>query len=254
MSINEVFPNPTVKQVIFQIRFPNLLFMEAKIGDVQLEVMREFPESQVVYQRQLVIAGAGAVPKLELPEGAQEQGVTKIWQFRSPKGYQLNIQTGSLDIASEHHKTYSLGSGDRFRDVIEHVLEVFTKVVPIPVVSRLGLRYIDHCPLPVKDRGTLASYYDTAFPLHRFNVEQASEMEFKTVVQKGQYWLRYAEALKATGSDDGHMLVLDFDGFAKDVDPAACIAVTDDLHQIIRDEYARSIKEPVYVHMRQPKE
>ena len=31
MAINEVFPNPTVKKVIFQIRFPNLFFIESKI-------------------------------------------------------------------------------------------------------------------------------------------------------------------------------------------------------------------------------
>jgi len=45
MQINEVFPNPTVKQVIFQIRFPNLFYLESKIGEYQLKIMQRFPES-----------------------------------------------------------------------------------------------------------------------------------------------------------------------------------------------------------------
>jgi len=32
MSIGEVFPNPTVKKVIFQMRFPHFLAMEALVG------------------------------------------------------------------------------------------------------------------------------------------------------------------------------------------------------------------------------
>lgn len=38
MPINEVFVNPTVKQVIFQVKFPNLFFIESKIGDIQLKI------------------------------------------------------------------------------------------------------------------------------------------------------------------------------------------------------------------------
>ena len=48
MSINEIFPKPTVTQVIFQIRFPNLFFIENKIGDLQLKIMKEFPHSKLI--------------------------------------------------------------------------------------------------------------------------------------------------------------------------------------------------------------
>jgi len=39
MAIAEIFPNPTVKSVFFEVRFPNLFYLEAKIGDLQLKVL-----------------------------------------------------------------------------------------------------------------------------------------------------------------------------------------------------------------------
>ena len=47
----EIFSNPTVKKVIFQIRFPNLFFIENKIGDFQLKIMGMFPESKLIFRR-----------------------------------------------------------------------------------------------------------------------------------------------------------------------------------------------------------
>ena len=56
MAIDEVFQNPTVKQVIFQIRFPNLFYMESRIGDYQLKIMNDFPESSLLHRRGVLIA------------------------------------------------------------------------------------------------------------------------------------------------------------------------------------------------------
>ena len=51
MSIKEIFPNPTVRQVIFEVRYPNLLFLESRMGNLQLNIMKEFPESEAVFRR-----------------------------------------------------------------------------------------------------------------------------------------------------------------------------------------------------------
>ena len=55
MAINEVFPNPTVKQVIFQIRFPALFAMESLVGDLQVKIMDNLPDSRLIQQTQVVI-------------------------------------------------------------------------------------------------------------------------------------------------------------------------------------------------------
>lgn len=245
MEINEVFPRPTVKQVIFQIRFPNLFYMERKIGDLQLEIMEEFPESSMVFRRQVMFADVGPdVKPQEIMEKLGEHLGPKIWQFSSPKGYKLNVLSDSLDITSEFHKTYDNPDSDnRFRDIIALVLQKFFAVTKVPVVTRLGLRYIDECPLPSKDTSTYRTYYNTAFNLDRFSMDEATEMDFKAVVRKGDFSLRYVESLQKR--DDRYVVILDHDAFAQGLKPVDCLAVTDKLHDLIIAEFGATIRQPV---------
>jgi len=254
MAIEEVFPNPTVKQVIFQIRFPNLFYIENKIGDFQLRVMNEFPESTMLHRRTFTWVDMGPEAKLTEIESRLEKEPTgqKIWQFKSPKGFQLNVLGNSLDITSDYHKTYNLEGRDKFRDIIEFVLDNFLAIVALPIVNRIGLRYIDECPLPSKENSAFKSYYNSVFPLDRFDLADAHEMDFKTIVRRGNYRLHYVESLQKV--KDEYRLILDFDGFATNVSPKDYLAVTDDLHKVISDEYEMTIREPVKEYMRQPKE
>lgn len=253
MSINEVFPNPTVKKVVFQIRFPNLFYIETKIGDFQIKVMNEFPESALIHRRQLLLADIGPEFKIEdIPSDIDKETLTKIWQFKSPKKYELNVLSNSLDINSEYHKTYDLEGGQKFRDIIKFVLDAFFETMQIPIINRIGLRYIDECPIPSKDNDTFKSHYNSVFPLDRFNLSYASGLDFSAVIKKGDYNLRYAESLKKTNEE--YKLILDFDAFATNIIPNVCLNTTDELHKIISDEYERTIKEPIYNYMRQKKE
>lgn len=249
MVIKEIFPNPTVKQVIFQIRFPNLFFIENKIGDLQLRIMKEFPKSSMLFRRQFVIADVGPGQKLEdIPIRSDEEYGKKIWQFESEKNYRLGILSNSLDIISEYHKTYNLGESDRFKDIIKFAVDHFLAVVSIPIITRIGLRYIDECPLPSKNNETFREYYNSVFPIDRFNIADANEMVFRTSVKKGNFYLTYRESLQK--QKDEYKLFLDFDGFANNIPSEKYLEVTDKLHEIISQEYERTIKEPVYEYMR----
>jgi len=253
MVITEVFPNPTVKQVIFQITFPNLFYMENKIGDLQLRIMNEFPSSSLLFRRQLVFADMGPEGKIEeiSPKFDKEFG-KKIWQFKSDKNYTLSVLTDSLDITSQFHKTYNGDDPNKFKDVIEFVLRHFLEVTAIPLLKRVGLRYVDECPLPIKDNDTFRSYYNSVFPVDRFDIADASEMFFRTVSKRGNYHLIYMESLRKL--KDEYKLILDFDGFATNIPSEECLRVTDELHRLISEEYERTIKEPVYEFMRQERE
>lgn len=249
MSIDEIFPNPTVREVIFQIRFPNLFYMENKIGDLQLEIMEEFPKSALLIRRKVVFADVGPGEKISEIGNDLDQGTgIKTWQFSSKKNFQLNVTGDSLDITSQHHKTYDLEGGDKFRDIIRYVLDRFFQITKIPIVSRIGLRYIDECPIPSKENRIFRLYYNSVFPLDRFDLADADEMDFKTVIKKEKYYLRYVESLLKTG--DHYKLILDFDGFANDISQEDYLAVTDNLHTMILEEYERTIREPVYEYMR----
>ena len=103
--------------------------------------------------------------------------------------------------------------------------------------------------MPRKDNETYRSYLSTAFPLEKFAIDDATEMDFKTVVKRGEYELRYMESLQRR-EDGRYYVILDFDGFAHNVKPDDCLGVTDDLHEMIIQEYRSTIKEPIVEYMR----
>src|SRR5579872_4447434 len=250
MAITEVFPNPTVKQVIFQIRYPNLFYIEKHIGDVQLKIMKEFPNSSMALKRQVMITNIN--PGQTLDKALAEipgEGTQKIWQFRSDKGVELNILPDSLDLSSTSHKTYSKpNSPTRFRDVIKMVLDAFFSVTKVPLIKRVGLRYVDECPFPAKNNLEFQKYFNSSFPLSRFKLEDCREMMFVTTVKRGEHFVRYVESLGKSGDKD--ILIMDFDGFAENINADRCLEVADLLHESISNEFEATIKQPVIDMMR----
>jgi hypothetical protein len=120
----------------------------------------------------------------------------------------------------------------------------------IPIVTYIGLRYIDECPIPSMDNTTFKSWYNSTFPIDRFSIADADAMEFATIVKKGKFKLRYAESLREVAKGT-FKLILDSDGQAGRTDRKDCMRVLDSLHKIISDEYERTIKNPVKEYMRQ---
>ena len=247
MAIPEVFSNPTVKTVIFQIRFPNLFFIENIIGDYQVRIMNYFKDSALILSKEFnILVGPQNQPLPNLGE----QKPANIWQFISPeKNVNLSVQTSSLDIVSTSHKSYAMGEGEKFRDIIELSLTPFFELVQIPIITRIGLRYIDNCPIIEKNNTSFSEYYNTAFPLDRFPIDTAENMDFRAIVKKGEYYLTYRETLKKI--DGEFTLELDFDGFASNVKPNEYLSVTDELHTLISNEFEATANESLIKYMRQ---
>jgi uncharacterized protein (TIGR04255 family) len=245
MVIKEIYPNPTVKTKIFEIRFPDLFYIENKIGDLQLKVMNQFPNSQLVYQRQFMIVGRKIEEEVKTP--SPEEFGKKIWVFKSDKDYQFDVTSKTLSISSNFHKTYNLEGADKFKDVIKSVMDSFLSVAGIQVLDRIGLRYVDECPLPTKDNATIKSYYNSAYPAERFDLANTEEMFFRTVERKDDLNMIYMEELRKIGND--YKLILDFDGFALKVPANSYLEITDKLHDLISDLYEQTIKKPVYEYM-----
>jgi len=253
MAKHEVFANPTVDKVIFQVRFPNLFYIESAIGEYQQRIMDRFPTSHMMVKRNFFMASVSqAVEEEEPPPPPKGLETQPIWNFISEDGVELNVLSDSLDITSTVHKTYNNRSESmRFRDSIEFAVNNFLEVVQLPKFTRLGLRYIDKCPVPKQDNRTYKAWYKTAFPLSRFPVSDATEMLFRVRCRRKGYFLHYREFFRETGN--GPSLNLDFDGYATDVPSGDYLAVTDQLHDIIGAEYKASIKEPLLKHMREAK-
>jgi uncharacterized protein (TIGR04255 family) len=252
LPANEIFPNPTVKQVVFQIRYPNLFFLESRIGDLQLSIMSRFPTSELSLQKAVVFAQGtdqAAIQKA-LVESEHEGTTRKIWLFKSTDDVTVEVKQDSLTLTTTSHKSYRSGPTP-FREVINFILDAFFKTTGIPIVLRIGMRYIDECPLPELSTAKLREYYNTALPVDRFPIDGASEMAFRTQVPRGLRKLRYMETIVT--SSTGQHVVLDFDASSENVPSATVLAVADELHQIIRSEFEATIKEPVLAHMRTPR-
>lgn len=250
MPIEEVFPNPLVKQVHFEIRFPNLFFLESRVGDFQVKIMKEFPESALLLRRQMIFAD-GEAKKIEelLAASGDEAHTGKQWVFKSKVGVELAITSRNLALTSNKHRSYNLGTEGRFRDVIQMVCRHFFAVTGIPMVTRVGLRYIDECPVPAKDTARFKEYYNTALPVDRFPLEEASAMDTAVVVARNGHLMRYMESLKQDGS--ALKMGLDFDAWSENVEAEKLLEVTDSLHRSIALEFERVVKEPVLELMRQ---
>jgi len=254
MSRDDVFPNPTVKTVIFQIRYPSLFFIEKLIGEYQVNVMEQFPQSKLVVQRQFLFAQVqDDADQPEPPEEERAFPIRKVWQFIAPQGVTLSVHDQALSLVSEKHKTYRSPAAEcRFRDLIEFSVDTFLQLTKLPVLSRIGLRYVDECPVPGTDSATFREYYETTLPLDRFPLSDATQMEFRTRIKRGQYSLLFKEEYKT--DDDGPKLTLDFDGYAHDVKASGYLAVSDALHDLVSAEFFGLIKEPVIEYMRDRKE
>ncbi len=252
MVIDKIYPNPTVKRVIFQITFPDLFYLEKRIGDIQERIMREFPESKLLLKSRIWITDTGPEQRIEIPPDEIEKNVAKkIWQFESRNKAVLSIALNSLDITSEFHKTYRLGKDDnkKFRHAIEYSVGTFLDIVKLPIINRVGLRYIDYCPLPDNTNETLKKWYNTKFPLDKFEIADATTIAFKTIVKRGKYNLGYVETLQQKNGEN--KLILDFDGFATNIEASNYLQITDELHDLISKEYELTIRSPVYDYMDQ---
>jgi uncharacterized protein (TIGR04255 family) len=217
--------------------------------------MREFPESSISHRKIFAWAdiGPGVKPAEVESQIEKEPLGQKVWQFKSPNKYQLNIQSGSLDISSNYHKTYDLDGGNKFRDIIKLVMDNFLQTISLPTINRIGLRYVDECPIPSKDTKVFKSWYNSVFPLGRFNLSDALEMDFKTCVKRGNHYVRYIESVQKSPKGED-ILILDFDGFTHGIEPKQYLTVTDKLHKTIDTEWRKTIKSPVIDYMRIPKE
>lgn len=208
--------------------------------------MHYFKDSALILTKEFNVSLG---PQNQPMPGIDRPKPANIWQFISPQqNVRLSVQTDSLDIASTSHKSYAMGKEEKFRDIIQLALNPFFELVRIPVIARIGLRYIDQCPVVQKNNTSFSQYYRSAFPLDRFPIDAADSMDFRVTVRRGEYSLKYRETLKKVV--DEFVLELDFDGFALDIKPTKYLSVTDDLHTVISNEFAATANESLLEYMR----
>lgn len=252
MAAKEVFPTPLVKQVAFEVRFPNLFFIESRIGEFQVQVMRDFPQSELVHRRNLMMIFAGNAENPQAQELAKQQSADteKIWQFKAASGTRLEISTRNLVLVSENHSSYEEGEKP-FRDIIGKTVSEFFTIIQLPTVLRVGLRYVNECPLFDKTTKTFDACYNSILPVDRFGLERLSKADCIVVAKDDNIQIQRLESLRFAPAGD--VLVLDLDASTENIASSDVIATTDRLHELIEREFRSTIKEPILEYMRKGK-
>jgi len=253
MAPNEVFPTPLVKLVAFEIRFPNLFFLEGRIGEFQVQVMKDFPQSDLVHRRNLmIIAGNAENPQVqELAKQQSADTIERIWQFKAESGARLEISTRNLVLMSEKHTSYYEGEKS-FRSMVEKAVTEFFNLTQLPIVQRVGLRYVNECPLFDKTTETFMQCYNSILPVEKFRLENLSRADCIAVAKSGDMQIQHAESLRLA-TPTGDILVLDLDASTENIASDKVITTTDHLHGMIADEFQNVIKKPILDFMRRGK-
>jgi len=248
LPVGEIFAHPTVSQVIFQIQFPTLLFIPAKVGDLQIRLMPRFPHTKAMSQRGFIFARSTDSDQIrEIADKQRGDDIERIWTFSDDEGITVEVKTSALTIVSKKHKSFRHGD-DSFRSLIRFVLDQFLEEIPIPLVSRLGLRYVDECPFPELTTASFKSYFNTCLPVDRFHVEDCIDMTLIAVARRESPHLRYSETIQS--NDKEQKLVLDMDAFSEALPVDGIMAGLDELHRLLRENFEHTIKEPVINYMR----
>jgi uncharacterized protein (TIGR04255 family) len=248
MDNYEVFKKPSVVEVVFEIRFPQLFNIEQKISDFQLEIMDDFPLSDQIYEQSVQIPSEKPLSPL-----SSIGNVTLNWQFQSSNQETIIIlKSNRLNIISKEYKSYNHPDYPKFRDVIQNIVSKFLTLVPIKKFERIGLRYIDICPLDQKTNEYFEKFYRPNFDINQFKVEDIIENLSFVRIKREPHNLLFKSGIRT--DDKGiYIYFMDFDGYSLNVPSEKFLEVTDDLKRIIYQVYFDNITENFKNYMREDK-
>ena len=245
-SADEIFTNPPLHEVAFEVRFPHLFYINQRIGEFQLEIMDDFPKSSQIFEHAFAIDEKGIAVK-------DNENPIPSWHFENESGKtKITIHSNKLNIISNEYKSYNHPSEKNFRGVIEKIVKLFIKQVPIKNFTRLGIRYIDHCPLEKLENEYFENFYTPLFDIDRYKLEDILENRMLFRVRKNDYQLLFQSAIREI--DDSYKYIIDFDGYAINVEANNFINVTDDLKRLIKKEFLSNITENFKEYMRRTNE
>ena len=115
-------------------------------------------------------------------------------------------------------------------------------------MKRIGLRYIDDCPVLSKDNDEFKQWYNTSLPIDRFKLEDSQSLSFASVVKRGDIFLIFRENFASI--EDKLEFSLDFDAYAENIKIKDYPTILDQLYSLNHQEWELSIKEPVKDYMR----
>jgi hypothetical protein len=104
-----------------------LFFIETRIGEFQVQVMKDFPQSELLHRRNLMFLAGSADNLQEIAKQQAGEATDKVWAFKSNAGTKLEISSKNFVVSSEQHFSYKHGGEKSFRSVIKGPLSLSLK-------------------------------------------------------------------------------------------------------------------------------
>jgi uncharacterized protein (TIGR04255 family) len=149
-DLNVSYPNPMLKEVVCELRFPAVLKIEHGIVDFQDKIREDLPTF-------------GLGERIGFPR-------EKFWEFRNEnEDLKVGVRINSLAISSYRYKKFN----DFFPELKKYT-KIFVETFDISSVLRIGLRYINEYIFETNDAiEEYFRYFVPNFNEERINLAQA---------------------------------------------------------------------------------
>ena len=222
-ELDEVFPNPSVREVAFEIRFAPRLRIRPEIWRIQEKLAETYPQ-----------IGEDNVP--------QAGGRTiDTYTFANPSLQRLvKVSQENFIVVFNRYTTFE----DFKAEVIAQTLD-FSKEFDVGTYTRVGLRYVNHIELPTEDGiRLLQRYVNVPIDFERFDPDTVEQLlsEFRLKVGRHRLTIRGALIQVPTGSQQLlYILDLDCYGLGR-YESSELSDLLDEFHDQIQNQFLEHIK------------
>lgn len=152
-ELEEVFPNPPLREVAFEIRFTPRLRVQAEIWRLQDQLVNRYPQ----------VSAESAIQ----PNGA----VLNVSVFQDPEGGRvIKVSAQNFVIAFSRYTRF-----EEFKEEVCERMQQFCSTFGISSFTRLGLRYVNEIALPTTDPESLLKYVKPMADFRRFPIQQVEQ-------------------------------------------------------------------------------
>ena len=234
-DLSEKFPNPPLKEVAYEVRFPALLRIENEISQYQDRIREDFPEV------------GKTIGGLISPTGGIIGPGEVSWQFRNDDiQLQLRVKNNSLALISTSYKSF-----DDFLPKIKECTESFLDTYQIPYVTRIGLRYIDDFCFGDDAMEEFEKFFIPAFNSEIINSKDTVDHRIEIRQRKGEHFLTLRTVMAKDGEGITHY-IMDTDSYhdSDKVNKEDIIGVVNELHSNVLEEFHRFVTDDFVLHLR----
>lgn len=223
-ELEEIFPNPSVREVAFEVRFAPRLRVVPEIWRVQERLAETYTEV--------------AEENAPQPDGR----VLQVYVFSNPTARRLaKVSQENFVVIFNHYTSFEDFKGEALARV-----EDFASQFEVRTYHRVGLRYVNHIELPAQGGvQLLQKYVNVPINFQRFDPNLIDQLLTEFRLRAGSHKITVRGALIQVPTKAQQLLyILDLDCYGLGFFSADALpTLLDDFHQHIQVQFLEHIRE-----------